>query len=101
MTELSEALSEQDKIMVTTKIVLNVMQKMSYRFHRPLKVITFNANGILRQCYELSKQLQNLQIDVALLSGHISNAMRDSLFQIKTFIVLTASQEEKAELPLE
>jgi hypothetical protein len=36
--------------------------------HRPLKVIAFNANGILRQRYELGKQLQDLHIDVALFS---------------------------------
>jgi hypothetical protein len=41
---------------------------MANRVHRPLKVIAFNANGILRQRYELSKQLQDLHIDVALFS---------------------------------
>jgi exonuclease III len=41
---------------------------MATRFHRPLKVIAFNANGIERQRYELSKQLQDPQIDVALFS---------------------------------
>jgi hypothetical protein len=41
---------------------------MATRIHRPLKVITFNANGIGRQRYELSKQLQGLLIDVALFS---------------------------------
>jgi exonuclease III len=41
---------------------------MVNRIHRPLKVIAFNANGILRQRYELSKQLQDLHIDVALFS---------------------------------
>jgi exonuclease III len=39
---------------------------MANRVHRPLKVITFNANGILRQGYELGKQMQDLHIDVAL-----------------------------------
>jgi hypothetical protein len=34
--------------------------------YRPFKVIIFNANGTARQCYELSKQLQDLHIDVAL-----------------------------------
>jgi hypothetical protein len=38
---------------------------MATRVHRPLKVIGFNANGIGRQRYELSKQLQDLHIDVA------------------------------------
>jgi hypothetical protein len=41
---------------------------MAARFHRPLKVIAFNASGIGRQRYELSKQLQDLHVDVALFS---------------------------------
>jgi exonuclease III len=41
---------------------------MANRVHRPLKFIAFNANGIRRQRYELSKHLQDLHIDVALLS---------------------------------
>jgi hypothetical protein len=41
---------------------------MATRVHRPFKVLAFNANGIGRQRYELSKQLQELRIDVALLS---------------------------------
>jgi hypothetical protein len=40
---------------------------MTARIHRPLRVIAFNANGIWRQRYELSKQLQDLHIDVAVL----------------------------------
>jgi len=41
---------------------------MATRVHRPLKVVAFNVNGIGRQHYELSKQLWELHIDVALLS---------------------------------
>jgi hypothetical protein len=41
---------------------------MASRVHRPLKVIAYNANGIGRQRYELSKQLQDLHLDVALFS---------------------------------
>jgi hypothetical protein len=41
---------------------------MATRVYMPLKVAAFNANGIGRQCYELSKQLQGHHIDVALLS---------------------------------
>jgi exonuclease III len=41
---------------------------MATRVHRPLKVIAFNANGIGRQRYELSKQLQELHVDVSLCS---------------------------------
>jgi hypothetical protein len=39
---------------------------MTNRIHRPLKVIAFNENGIVRQRHELSKQLQGLHIDMAL-----------------------------------
>jgi hypothetical protein len=41
---------------------------MANRVHRRLKVIAFNANGISKQRYELSKQQQVLHIDVALFS---------------------------------
>jgi hypothetical protein len=41
---------------------------MANRIHRPLKDIAFNANGIGRQRYELSKLLQDLHVDVALFS---------------------------------
>jgi exonuclease III len=41
---------------------------MRNRIYRPLKVIAFNANSILKQCYELSKELQDLHIDAALFS---------------------------------
>jgi hypothetical protein len=41
---------------------------MTVRIYRPLKVIAFNANGIWRRRYELSKLLQDLHIDVAQLS---------------------------------
>jgi hypothetical protein len=33
---------------------------MEARFHTPLNVIAFNVNGIAKQRYELSKQLQYL-----------------------------------------
>jgi hypothetical protein len=41
---------------------------MAARIHRPLRVVASNANGIASQRYELSKHVQELQIDVALLS---------------------------------
>jgi hypothetical protein len=41
---------------------------MANRVHKPLKFIAFNAYGFRSQRYELSKQLQDLNIDVALLS---------------------------------
>jgi hypothetical protein len=74
---------------------------MAARVYRPLKVIAFNENSIWRQRYELSKQLQDLHIDVALLSETHLNPMRGSIFLIITFIVQTASRKEKAELPLQ
>jgi hypothetical protein len=57
MTELSEAVSLQKRYLPYFNI-------MAARIHRPLKVIAFNANGIWRQLYELSKQLQDLHIAV-------------------------------------
>jgi hypothetical protein len=39
---------------------------MTTRVHRPLEVIAFNANGIGRQRYELSKQLQDLHVETHL-----------------------------------
>jgi hypothetical protein len=41
---------------------------MANRFHRPLKIIAFDANDIMKQRYELSKQLEDLHVDVALFS---------------------------------
>jgi hypothetical protein len=41
---------------------------MNTRVERPLKVVAFNANGITRQHYEFSKQLQARSTDVAHLS---------------------------------
>jgi hypothetical protein len=68
-TELNRAVSEEDKRAVIIKITLNVIKKMVTRAHRPLKSIAFNANGIGRQDYDISKQLQEQCRDVALLSG--------------------------------
>jgi hypothetical protein len=55
-------------------------------FIGPSESQTFNAKGIWRQRYELSKQLQDLYIDVTLLS----ETMRDSSCQITIFIGLTS-----------
>jgi hypothetical protein len=41
---------------------------MVTRIHRPLKVIALNANGMGRQRYDPSKELQDLHIGVALFS---------------------------------
>lgn len=56
-------------MMVITKVVYNLMNKMAVRLNTPLKVIAINANGVWRQPYELSRQPQDLLIDVALFSG--------------------------------
>jgi hypothetical protein len=41
---------------------------MTTRIRRPLKIVAFNTNGIVRQRYELTTQLQDLHVDVALFS---------------------------------
>jgi hypothetical protein len=70
MTEYNDAVSKEAKIQAISKIVLTLLEqnKMASRVHRPLKIIAFNANGIARQRHELSKQLQDFRIDVALFS---------------------------------
>jgi hypothetical protein len=74
---------------------------MANRVHRPLKVIAFNANGIGRQSHELSKQLQDLYIDVALFSETHLKRHEGSILEITTFIEPIATREEKVELPLQ
>jgi hypothetical protein len=61
----------------------------------------FNANGILKQRYELSKQLQDLHIDVALFSETHLKPHGGFLFKIINFTETIANREEKAELPLQ
>jgi hypothetical protein len=46
ITELTGAVSEEDRVMVITKMLLNLMQQEAARVHKPFKVIEFNANGI-------------------------------------------------------
>jgi hypothetical protein len=53
---------------------------MVTKIHGPLKVIAFNANGIARQRYELSKQLQDVHIDVALFSGTHNETSQEVLY---------------------
>jgi hypothetical protein len=76
-------------------------KKLATRIHRTLKVIAFNANGIWRQHYELSKQLQDLHVDVALFS--VTQLKPHERFFIPNyhFIEPTATRAEKAELPLQ
>jgi hypothetical protein len=85
-TELSEAVPEKDNIMVNTKTYLTCWNKMAAGVHRPLEVIAFNANYIWRQCYKLSKHLQDLRIKVALLSETHLKPMRGSSFRIITYL---------------
>jgi hypothetical protein len=59
---------EEDKLMVITKMVLNFIKQKAARIHRPLKVRIFNENDIRRRRCELSNELQDLHLDVALLS---------------------------------
>jgi hypothetical protein len=62
MTGLNESVSEGGKIMAITIIVMKLLNNGHWSTQ------VFNANGITRQRYELSKQLQTRRIDVALLS---------------------------------
>jgi hypothetical protein len=73
---------------------------MAAGVHRPLKIIAFNANGIMRQSYELSKSCKAYIQMWFCFQRHISIPMRGSLFPIITFIGLTASQDEEAALSL-
>jgi inorganic pyrophosphatase len=74
---------------------------MANRVHRPHKVVAFNANGISKQRYEISKQLQDLHIDVALFSEtHLKPYER---FYIPNyhFMESIVTREEKVELPFQ
>jgi hypothetical protein len=46
MTEFNGAMTEEAKVMVITKIVLNLMKEKAYRIHRPLKFIAFGDSTI-------------------------------------------------------
>jgi hypothetical protein len=62
---------------------------LATRSHSSLKVVAFNANGIGRQRFELSKQLQAQHIDVTLLSeAHLKPHER---FSIQNYIYRTDS----------
>jgi hypothetical protein len=69
--------------------------------HRPLKVATFNANGVGRQAYELRKQMQSLKVDAGFFSEtYLKPHMR---FHIpnKIYIGMIAKTGIRAELPLQ
>jgi hypothetical protein len=67
----------------------------------PLTVIVFNVNGIGRQRYEVSKQLQDLYIYVALFSETHLKREFFFIFQITNPIQTTATRAEKAASPLQ
>jgi hypothetical protein len=73
---------------------------MATRIHRPLKVIAFNVNGIKRQRYELSKQLQDLHIHVSLFSETLLQHYERIFISNYHIYRITATRTEKAELPL-
>jgi hypothetical protein len=97
VTELSEAVSEKDKIMVITKMLLNLMKQNGCGVRRPLKLMAFIANGIWRQCNELSKQLQDLHADVAVLSETHLKPHERFFIPNYHFYQTDRFQEEKAE----
>jgi hypothetical protein len=68
MAEQNGAESEEDRIMAITKIVSNAWSKTAARVHMHHRVVAYNPNGIARQRYGLSKQLQDLHVDAVLLS---------------------------------
>jgi hypothetical protein len=74
---------------------------MAARIHRPPKIVAFNVSSIWLQRSELSKQLQDLHTDVALLSETHLKTQEWFFIPNYHFIVLTVSMEEKAEVPLQ
>jgi hypothetical protein len=54
----------------------------------------------MRQRYDLSKELQDLHVDIALFSEIHLKPHERNLYQITIFIEPTATQAKKAELPL-
>lgn len=54
--------------MAITKIDLKLLKQLVTRVHRTLRIVAFSENVVLRQCYGLWKQMQELHTDVALLS---------------------------------
>jgi hypothetical protein len=82
--------------MIIIKMVLKLIKQKVVTVYRPLKVVAFNANGIWRRSYELSRQLQDLHYMWLFSQRRISNPMRGSSFKMITYIGLAAFREEKA-----
>jgi hypothetical protein len=74
---------------------------MAARVYRLLKVVVISANGIWRQHYELSKQLQDIHIDVALLSEAHLKAHERFFIPNFHFYRTDRFRKEKAELPFQ
>jgi hypothetical protein len=68
MTKFKGAVLEETEIMATTKIAFNLMEQNGHQNYMLHKIMAFNANDIARQRYEISIQLQDLHVDVALFS---------------------------------
>jgi hypothetical protein len=64
--------------------------------------LAFNANGIWRRPCELSRELQELSVDLAVLSeACLEIHKKVTFFQIITFIAPTTFRAEKAKLLLQ
>jgi hypothetical protein len=74
---------------------------MTARVHRPLRATAFNADGIWRQHYGLSKQLQDFHIDVALLSETHHKTHERYFIPNYNFHQTDSFPKEKSELPLQ
>jgi hypothetical protein len=74
---------------------------MAARFHRPLKVVAFNANGIGRQRYELRKHMQDLHIDVTVFSETQLKPHERLFIPNHNFYLTDYFLGRKAELPMQ
>jgi hypothetical protein len=72
---------------------------MAARLRTPLKAVKFNANCIWKRRYELSKQLQDLYIDMSLLWETHLKPHESFLITIIAFNGLTAFRGENV-LPI-
>jgi hypothetical protein len=68
MTELNGTASEEEKIVSITKIFIRLTNNNGHYNSPSPQIFAFNANGIGKQRFELSKQLQPYRIDMAILS---------------------------------
>jgi hypothetical protein len=71
MKELSEAVSEEDKVMIITMMVLKLMQRNGCRFHMPLRVIVFGANGSMSSVNSFKTRIKMRLCFQRLVSNHM------------------------------